>query len=193
MIWKFCWTSAGDRPIDGSSISSSRGARHQRAAHRDHLLLAARQRAGELAAPFVAAAGTARGPGRSPRRATRRGAAPRRARGSPGPSSARTGAGSPARSRSRSAMRCGTGHCVTSWPSSRTRPERGRTMPRMVFSVVDLPDALPPSRQTSSPSSHVQRDPLQDPHLAVVRGDLVQAQQRRAHPASASASGSRPM
>ena len=25
MIWKFCCTSAGDRPIDGSSISSSRG------------------------------------------------------------------------------------------------------------------------------------------------------------------------
>ena len=32
------------------------------------------------------------------------------------------------------------------------RPRRGRTMPRIVFSVVDFPDALPPSRQTSSPS-----------------------------------------
>ena len=49
-------------------------------------------------------------------------------------------------------IRCGTGHCVTSLPPSSTRPVRGRTMPRIVFSVVDLPEALPPSRQTSSPS-----------------------------------------
>ena len=48
MIRKFCCTSAGESPIDGSSISSKRGLRHQRAAHRDHLLLAARQCAGEL-------------------------------------------------------------------------------------------------------------------------------------------------
>ena len=39
---------------------------------------------------------------------------------------------------------------------------------------------------------HVQRDPLQDPHLAVVRGDLVQAQQLT-HPAPARSSGCRPM
>src|SRR5260370_180980 len=50
------------------------------------------------------------------------------------------------------AIRCGTDQLVTSSPLSSTRPERGRTMPRIVFSVVDLPDALPPSRQTSSPS-----------------------------------------
>ena len=50
------------------------------------------------------------------------------------------------------AIRCGTGQRVTSSPASNTRPERGFTIPRIVFSVVDLPDALPPSRQTSSPS-----------------------------------------
>ena len=49
------------------------------------------------------------------------------------------------------AIRCGTAQVVTSSPSSSTRPARGRTMPRIVLSVVDLPDAFPPSRQTSSP------------------------------------------
>ena len=38
------------------------------------------------------------------------------------------------------------------WPAKWTLPWRGRTTPRMVFIVVDLPDALPPSRQTISPS-----------------------------------------
>jgi len=42
---------------------------------------------------------------------------------------------------------------VTSSPSNCTEPLRGDTMPRIVFNVVDLPDALPPSRQTSSPGS----------------------------------------
>ena len=51
------------------------------------------------------------------------------------------------------AIRCGTGQPVTSSRPSRTRPERVRTSPRIVLSVVDLPDAFPPSRQTSSPLS----------------------------------------
>ena len=38
---KILSTMIGDRPIDGSSISSTFGPRHQRAAHRQHLLLAA--------------------------------------------------------------------------------------------------------------------------------------------------------
>ncbi len=38
----------------------------------------------------------------------------------------------------------------------------------------------------------VQRDPLQDPHLAVVRSDAFEAQQHVTHPASDSASGSLP-
>ena len=36
-------------------------------------------------------------------------------------------------------------------PSNSTRPLAGRTTPMMVFMVVDLPLALPPSRQTISP------------------------------------------
>ena len=39
----------------------------------------------------------------------------------------------------------------------------------------------------------VQRDALKDPHLPVVRGDVVQAQQRGAHCGSVRALGSRPM
>jgi hypothetical protein len=35
--------------------------------------------------------------------------------------------------------------------SKLTLPRWGRTTPRMVFIVVDLPEALPPSRHTISP------------------------------------------
>ena len=44
MVSKIRSTSTGARPIDGSSSSSSRGSSHQRPAHRQHLLLAARHR-----------------------------------------------------------------------------------------------------------------------------------------------------
>jgi hypothetical protein len=36
-------------------------------------------------------------------------------------------------------------------PSNSTVPVCGRTRPRIVFMVVDLPEALPPSRHTISP------------------------------------------
>ena len=151
MIWKFCRTSAGDSPIDGSSISSSRG--------RD---ISARPIATICCSPpdSVPASWLRRSSSRGNSSCTRSKSSvsdsPRR---STAPSSrfSRT-VSCPNRRRFSGtiaipvAMRCGTGHCVTSRPSSRTRPERGRTMPRMVFSVVDLPDAFPPSRQTSSPS-----------------------------------------
>ena len=51
-------------------------------------------------------------------------------------------------------------------------------MPRIVFSVVDLPDALPPSRQTSSPAPHLEAQPLEDVDLPVVRVDGVELEQR---------------
>ena len=50
-------------------------------------------------------------------------------------------------------------------------------MPRIVFSVVDLPEALPPSRQTSSPGLDPDREPLQDVDLAVVGVDRVELEQ----------------
>jgi hypothetical protein len=37
-------------------------------------------------------------------------------------------------------------------PSNSTAPALGRTTPRIVFMVVDLPEAFPPSRQTISPA-----------------------------------------
>ena len=37
------------------------------------------------------------------------------------------------------------------WPSNTTLPRAGRTTPMMVFIVVDLPQALPPSNDTISP------------------------------------------
>src|SRR5438477_9764368 len=40
---------------------------------------------------------------------------------------------------------------VMSWPSYQTEPLAGRTEPMTAFMVVDLPDALPPNRQTISP------------------------------------------
>jgi hypothetical protein len=36
-------------------------------------------------------------------------------------------------------------------PAKRTTPDVGFTSPRMIFMVVDLPLALPPSRQTICP------------------------------------------
>ena len=56
-------------------------------------------------------------------------------------------------------------------------------MPRIVFSVVDLPDAFPPSRQTSSPCADVDRQPLQDADLPVVGVDVLELEQMtvRAH------------
>ena len=50
---KISATIFGARPNDGSSSSSSLGAEHQRAADRQHLLLAARQRAGLLVAALA--------------------------------------------------------------------------------------------------------------------------------------------
>ena len=61
-----------------------RGRRHQRARHRQHLLLAARERAGELLAPLLAGGESARTCARCPRRCRRsRRAGRRRPAGSP--------------------------------------------------------------------------------------------------------------
>ena len=45
----------------------------------------------------------------------------------------------------------------------------------MVFMVVDLPEALPPSRQTISPSSHLEVDAFQRHDRPVVGDDLDRA------------------
>ena len=50
-------------------------------------------------------------------------------------------------------------------------------MPRIVFSVVDLPEALPPSRQTELSCVHLEAQVLQDVDLPVVGVDALQLQE----------------
>ena len=69
---------SGASPSDGSSSSSSRGPRHQRPADGEHLLLAAGQQPGPLAARARPGPGTARTP--APRAAAAPGGRGRRAR-----------------------------------------------------------------------------------------------------------------
>ena len=42
---------------------------------------------------------------------------------------------------------------LSDWSSNRISPRLGETVPMIAFIVVDLPEALPPSRQTISPAS----------------------------------------
>jgi len=150
MISKFRATSAGDRPIDGSSISRSFG--------RD---ISARPIATICCSPpdSVPASCARRSCSRGNRPYTRSksssSGSPRR---STAPSSRFSLTVSAPNSRrfsgtiaTPSLIRRGTGQLVTSSSPMDTRPDLGRTSPRIVFSVVDFPDALPPSRQTSSP------------------------------------------
>ena len=50
-------------------------------------------------------------------------------------------------------IRADVDSAVASAPPIDTVPAVGRSRPSAVFMVVDLPEALPPSRQTISPSS----------------------------------------
>ena len=63
-------------------------------------------------------------------------------------------------------------------------PVRGLTIPRIVFSVVDFPDALPPSRQTSSPSRTTRFESCEDVDLPVVGVDALELEQRRSEAGS---------
>ena len=79
--WKFRWTRAGERPIDGSSMSRSRG-RDMSARHREHLLLAASRASPPAGRAAREAAGTA--PARAPGGARTAGRSVRGRRPSPG-------------------------------------------------------------------------------------------------------------
>ena len=50
-------------------------------------------------------------------------------------------------------------------------------MPRIVFRVVDLPDALPPSKTDQLALGDLERHLLEDVDLTVVRVDVLQLQQ----------------
>ncbi len=182
MISKFRSTRIGASPIDGSSIKQQLRPGHQRAAHRDHLLLAARERPGELVAPLVQqreervdAVEVLLAPPRPRRYApiSRFSRTRHRREQPPVLRDDRHAAPDPvARSTARSRPR----------PANSTVPLRGWTMPRIVFSVVDLPEALPPSRHTSSPSPTSQFEPREDVDLPVVGVDAAKPEQHRSPP-----------
>ena len=154
---------AGASPFVGSSTRSSAVLVQERPRDRDHLLLAARERPGSLAAALRAARGTARRRGRS---AGRRRA--RRAGGSPRRSGRRRRRGPPARSRRRGARSRASAARVTSSPSSETVPRERGTSPMSARSVVVLPTPFRPSSAVTPPFGTVERDALQDVRLAEI-------------------------
>ena len=130
--------------------------RHQRAADRDHLLLAARQRAGILVEPLLDAREQCEDAlivgielGRQVRWRRLKAPSARFSRTVMRPNSRRASGTS---EMPRPTIDCVGSRSMRSPPNC-TLPERARTMPRIVFIVVDLPEALPPSRQTISPAS----------------------------------------
>ena len=148
MIWKLRSTRRiGARPIEGSSISSSFGFGHERAAIATHLLLAAGERSRKLRALPVQERNSLYTRSKSVFVPPPLRYAPiwrfehghRREQ--------------PLGSRERSPCPDGSG----SWSSDASRPPSKRTdrcwitMPRIVFNAVDF-DALPLGRQTSSPA-----------------------------------------
>ena len=58
-------------------------------------------------------------------------------------------------------------------------PARGRTIPRIVFSVVDLPDALPPEQADELAVADLERDVAEDVDRAVERVHAGEAKEGR--------------
>ena len=63
----------------------------------------------------------------------------------------------------------------------------------MTFIVVDLPLALPPSRQTMRPAADFERQIEMGLHGAVERVDAVEAQQRLVHATGSGCGAAPPM
>ena len=133
---------------------------HQRAADRQHLLLAARQRAGLLARAAPSGAGNSRRPARCRRRCRRgRAASSRRARRFSSTVCAREGAAALRHMGDAAAARCPRSPGRrSSVPSKRISP-RVRTMPHSARSVVVLPAPLAPSSVVTPPSSTAKSSP----------------------------------
>ena len=171
-IWS---TTIGASPSDGSSSSSSRGPRHQRAADREHLLLPARERArrsargarSRIGEELQHVAGRPRLVGAVARDARRRGAGCRR------PSAAGRRAGPRARARSRGARsRSGVSRSIAR-PVEQMQPDAAGTRPTTALSRLDLPAPLAPSRATISPCLDVQRHVLHGHDGAVADDEVV--------------------
>ena len=153
-------TRSGERPSDGSSRMSSLRLRHQAAADRQHLLLAAGQRAGALALPLGEPREDRRTPGRGWARGARGRADRRRDRDSRAPSCSERCGGLPARGSGR-ARRSPSGRSRSiGTPSKRMRALReARMTPEMVRLSVDLPAPFEPSTATISPAPTARSTP----------------------------------
>ena len=180
---KISLTISGARPSDGSSSISSFGLRHQRAAQRQHLPLAAGQRAGELVAPLRE---TRKAPidvverRASPPRVRTGVAGTRRARDCPRRSCPRTAraAREPAPVLARRAARPTAGR-----PAHRdTGSCRAKDCSPMIApSDVVLPAPFGPITVTMRPSSTVERQLVHGLDLAVEHREVAHFEQRRRH------------
>ena len=170
----------GARPSDSSSHSSTLGIAHQRAADRDHLLLAARQRGRRAGGACPAGSGTAgRGaPGSTgpARRATRPSA------GSPRPTGWGTAAGPPAPARCpRRTISPGGRPPIGSPVEADLARAAPSTRPVSALRKVHLPAPLAPMIATSSPARKLEVDAEQRLGVAVERRQAVGRQQQRRH------------
>ena len=159
MISAISSTNFGASPPDGSSSRSKLRAGHERAGDGDHLLLAARHGAHDLAAPLGKTREVAID-GREARRAAS--TAPR----CEAPSF-RLSSTDMSGNRSRAWLTCAMprrkiwcgGRPAMSCPSNSMRPPNGLMKPLTALSAVDLPLPLAPSRTTTSPLRTVKSTP----------------------------------
>ena len=170
MASKICRTISGASPSDGSSSSRQPRPAHQRARDRQHLLLAARQRAAALGEALLQ-------PREQRQHAVEIVRRIRPAAATVAPicrfsstvmrGKMRRPSGDCA-SLSR-AISC-VGSCVMSRPSKTISPSRARGLPHTVIIRVDLPAPLAPISATISPALTSRSTPLSAWHAAVKGG-----------------------
>ena len=151
---------AGARPSNGSSSSSTRTSPDERARDRHHLLLAAGEVVGRRVAALARAAGRSRGCARRSQRTPCAGQALEAAELEVvrPPSCRRTARAPAARSRCRGARSRPRAAPAISRRRAVIEPAAGGAMPISVFSSVDLPAPLRPSSATISCSRTSKRD-----------------------------------
>ena len=158
---KIAWTTSGARPSDGSSSSSTLGSGHQRARDREHLLLAARERAAALRDRSFRRGKSAKTFSRSAARFWR---SRRRIRAHLevlGHRQVRRRRPSlRGRGRAPRDQRVGRRPVDPVRPKRRTSPAEGRTSPMIARSVVDLPAPLAPISVTISPARTASETPF---------------------------------
>ena len=169
-------TITGARPSDGSSISSTRRIADQRAADRQHLLLAARQ----LIAPVVGALGQAAETARTPSRSSRVPAAPP-LRGFRATSAREKSRAPAARSQARRRRAGRSPSSRYRCRAARARPPCSVVWPMMVASSVVLPTPLRPMIDTVSLGAERKANVLQHDGLAVAGADVFEVERPFSH------------